>query len=63
MKMEKYMESELTGTFQAYLVARNILLWSPSSRFCSEMSLSQETYKFSEPDCYTLVFSLLNSKT
>ena len=31
------------------------------SCFCSMMSFSEKTYRLSEPDCYTLVFSLLNS--
>ena len=29
--------------------------------FCSVMSLSEETYTFSEPDCYTIAFSLLSN--
>ena len=29
------------------------------SYFCIVMSLSEETYTFYEPDCYTIVFSLL----
>ena len=51
------MESELSGIFGVKLVAKSI----------TELSLqcdviSEETYKCSEWDCYTLVFRLLNSE-
>ena len=32
------------------------------SCFCNVTFFSEETYKFSESDCCTLVFSLLNGK-
>ena len=57
LKIKKDMESELSGIFGVKLVAKSI----------TELSLqcdviSEETYKCSEWDCYTLVFRLLNSE-
>ena len=55
MKMEEYMEYELSGIFPVKLVATNIAFiyspWGAMQRsLCSVMSLSEETYKFCEPD-------------
>ena len=65
MKIEKHLEFELIGISGVKLIAKNIVLGSPGeltpSCFCNVMSFSEETYKLSEPDCYTLVFSLLNT--
>ena len=48
------MESELLGIIRAKLVAKNILPWDPTPNcFCNVMSLSEETCKVSEPNCYT----------
>ena len=52
------MESKLSGIFQVKVVTKNLVL---SACLCSMISLFEERYKFSEPNCYTLVFSLLNS--
>ena len=55
------MESELFGIFRVKVVAKNILLGSLGpSCFCNVMSLFEETNKFSELNCCTYVFSLLN---
>ena len=65
LKIEKYMEFELTGIFQVKLASKNIVTQVPGeltpSCFCSVMSFSEKTYRLSEPDCCTLVFFLLNS--
>ena len=57
MKMEKYMESELSDIFQVKLVAKNSV-WIPgdpkSGCLCSVTSLSEETYEYSEPECQTV---------
>ena len=49
------MESELPDIVQVKVVAKNILLgpWGLPNYFCNVMSLFEETYKFSEPNCYT----------
>ena len=64
IKMEKYMKSELFHIFLSKTVCQKYSAWVPedptTTCFCSVKSLSKELYKFSEPDCYTVVFSLLS---
>ena len=58
------MESELPGIIRVNVVAKNILLGSLGTQHqavCAMMSLFEEKYKFSEPNCYIYMFSLLNS--
>ena len=55
MKMEDYMRSEVFLHFLSKTGCQKYSAWfsgdpTPSC-FCSVMSLSQEIYKFSEPDC------------
>ena len=51
--------------FLSKTVCQKYSAWVPGDPtptcFCSVMSLSQEIYKFFEPDCYTIVFSLLRN--
>ena len=64
-KMEEYMESVLSDVLRVKLVIKNIVLGFPgdptSICFCSVMSFSKETYKCSEPDWHTLMFSFFKS--
>ena len=56
------MESEFPGIIGVKMVAKNILLGSLGTQHeavFAMMSLFEETYKFSETNCY--IFSLLNS--
>ena len=49
------MESELPGIIRVKVVAKNILqgfLLTQHQAAFAMMSLFQETYKFSEPNCY-----------
>ena len=59
------MESELPGIIRVKVVAKKYTAWVPGdltpSCFCNVISLFEETYKFSESNCYTSVFSLLIS--
>ena len=64
IKTEEYMESELSSNFRVKMVAKNIVpgsleaeRWAVSPVGC----LPEETDKCSEPDCWTLVFSLTSS--
>ena len=63
--MEEYMKYELFCIFLSKTGRQKYSAWVPGdpmpSCFCSVMSLSEETYKFSEPDCYTIVLSLLSN--
>ena len=49
------MESELSGIFRVKVVAKTTVLTSMGSQRQAvfAMSLFEETYKFSEPNCYT----------
>ena len=55
MKMEEYMELRISGIFQVKLIAKKYSAWVPVDPrltcLCSVMSLSEETCKFTEPDC------------
>ena len=49
------MESELPGIIRVKVVAKNILLGSLGTQHqavFAMMSLFEETYKYSEPNCY-----------
>ena len=65
INMEEYMESELFLHFLSKTGCHKYSAWIPGdstpSCFCSVMTLSEEIHKFSEPDCYTIVFSLLSN--
>ena len=58
MKTEEYMESEFSSIFLSKTGRQKYSAWQPGSPtlscFCSVMSLSEETYKCSEADCYIL---------
>ena len=60
------MESELPGIIPFKSGRQKYTAWVPGdptpSCFCNVISLFEETCKFSEPNCYTSVFSLLNSR-
>ena len=47
MKIQEYKESDFQGIFRVKLIAKNI----NKLNINNVMSLSEETYKCSEPDC------------
>ena len=64
MKKKWYTKSKLFDIFWVNVVAKNILLGSLVTQHqavFAMMSLFEEKYKFSEPNCYIYMFSLLNS--
>ena len=63
-KSSEHMESELSSIILSKSSCQKYNAWVPRGPTLScfwSWCVSEETYKYSKPDCYTLVFSLLNS--